>query len=82
MEGFLYNTNRFNDLSIMQEPKLMLGNSLIKNHFKSDSSRLGDSLINQIAQGDGSVLSKSSRLVTLRYEGNKGSIEGSYDPTL
>ena len=60
----------------------MLGNSLIKNHFMSDSSQLGDSLINQIAQGDGYVLSKSSRLVTLRYEGNKGSIEGAYEPTL
>ena len=60
----------------------MLGNNLIKNHFKFDSSQLGNSLINQIAQGDGSVLSKSSRLVTLRYDCNKGSIDGTYDPTL
>ena len=76
------NTNKFYDLSIMQEPKLMLKNRLIKYHFKSDSSQLGDSLINQITQGYGFVLSKSSRLVTLRYEVNKGIIEGAYDPTL
>ena len=59
----------------------MLRNNLVKYHFKSDSCQLGDSFINQIAQGDGSVLYKSSWLVTLRYESNKGSIEGSYDPT-
>ena len=60
----------------------MLRNSLVKYHFKSDSYQLRNSFVNQIAQGDGSELSKSGQLATLRYESNKGSVEGTYNPSI
>ena len=60
----------------------MLRNSLVKYHFKSNSCQLRNSFINQIAQGDGSELSKSNRRITFRYESNKGSVEGSYNPSI
>ena len=76
------NTNRFNDLSIMKEAKLIPGNGLIKYNLESNSSKLRDGLVNQITKGDGPEVPHGRGFITFGNKCNKSSIEGPNDSTI
>ena len=73
------NTNRFNDLSITKETKLIPGDGLVENDLESDGNKLRDDLINQIAKGDGPEIPQGRRFITLGNECYKSGIESPND---
>ena len=81
MKGFLNYTNRFNDLSIMKEAKLIPGNSLIKYNLESDGNKLGNGLVNHITKGNRPKVPHEDGFITLGNECNKGGIEGPNNST-
>ena len=81
MKGFLNDINRFNDLSIMKEAKLIPGNGLIKNNLESNCSKLGNGLVNQITKGNGPKVPHEGGFITLGNKCNKGGIEGPNNST-